>query len=754
MTGRLMRYTAIIPLLAAITITGCKGVSGMKNGPYGRSGEEKSGAFFQNGLQKWGLRNFSRCAACHENRSLIHGYFRGWDRYGFTDDHTALPPFGYMDPWGLDVPVNPYREYYFTGWWKSPWPEEKIDLRPDMHLDGYGPVNEGRSKPGDFKGPVVVVDQNGGGDARTIGEGVKRASRGTLIFVRAGTYHERVRLKEGIRIWGENPETTIIDCGSRQSCIVAANGCDISGFTFTGTGKYYGTPVFSVGVHVPGCDSTLVIRGNIFSGYAVSGIFVESPHTEAATKHADYRTMKFRGWPNPRIIGNTFHAIGERAVYCVHSSPEIANNIFAGNFKTVGMIMQSRPFIHHNIFYRNTMPITINRSMPVVAYNILLCNCWGQHVIEGSFPVIHDNVVWESPWFREFGEDGRPIPYTPFPGTGNREVNPELVNPAGGDFRISLKSPVKRLSNTKNGFGLIKGYGIQYPPIIHFEKNPYDEFVCRNDTILMIVTELDRLNESIETLDLSYSVEYRNFLEVKYHRSGGQSSAKVMKNPVSGFDYHARWFYSMGRRHKTYRMTLFDGRKTRADSGRVYFDGERVRVSSGRFKTDSRLIGDPRRGGTCPGRENPGGLPLDYDQYLNGAIGPLGTFYYGFLRIFGGNQPREKAVVDGHECLVIGYPGFDAEQTHRFYLDPAIGYRPRKLEQYSRGRLRRSVDSYTYENIGGMFLPVRVTVTDFAVKEPYIGKIAGVCVMRVDPGSIRLNGNSPVCSLLFPSEKK
>ena len=31
--------------------------------------------------------------------------------------------------------------------------------------------------------------------------------------------------------------------------------------------------------------------------------------------------------------------------------------------------------------------------------------------MEGSRPVIHDNVTWNSPYYNEFAEDGRHIPY-------------------------------------------------------------------------------------------------------------------------------------------------------------------------------------------------------------------------------------------------------------------------------------------------------------------------------------------------------
>ncbi len=745
-----MNPKSIILLLMVMAIAGCMGASGLKKEGKAPSRNDYS-ASASPSARKDAWKNADRCTMCHMVWSWEYGYYRGWDRHGFISDYTKLSPAGYKDPWGLDVPVNTFHEYYYTGWWKGPWLEGKATPNPAMRLDGYGPVNEGRSKPGDFKGAVVVVDPSGKGDVRTIQEGVTRASRGSTVFVKAGTYRESVRMKAGVRLWGENPKTTIIDSGTKQSGIIAANGCDISGFTLTGSGMDYDRLVFTAGVHALDCDSTLVIRGNIFYSNAVFGVLVESSRAGGTPKKAEDRyihpelavkPLKYTGWSSPRIIGNTFYMIGERAVYCIHSSPEIANNIFMGNVKTVGMTQLSQPFIHHNVFYRNNVPLNINRSMPVVAYNIMYRNYWGQRVIEGSFPLIHDNITWESPWYREFGEDGRPSPYTPFPGTGEQNVNPGFVAPDKGDFRISLKSPVKRLTNLKNGYGLIKGYGIQQPPVIPCEKSWAEGFLCRGDTTRMVVAELDRQNSRIRNLDLSYTIEYRSFLDAKYDKSGNQISAKIRPKPVSGTDYQARWSLVSGKRQKTYRMAMFAGGKSLADSGTVFFDGDRVRVPGGRFKTDSRLIGDARQVGERPARENLGGLYLDYDQYLNGAIGPIGTFYYGYLRILGGAASPKTALVDGHECLVIRYPHLGADQVFTFYLDPSIGYRPRKLEHYFERRLYRTVDNYRYEKIDGLYLPVSATITDYAVKDPIAGKIAGTCIMRVVPGSLRLNGNA------------
>ncbi|MFA6471501.1 MAG: right-handed parallel beta-helix repeat-containing protein, partial [Candidatus Latescibacterota bacterium] len=682
-----MPKKSIIPILLIVIISGCIG-AGIKQGKPPVS--EKETAVSDESLEKaW--EKADRCTKCHMAWSWEYGYYRGWDRHGFISDYSKHSPFGYKDPYGPGIPINTFHEYYYTDWWKGPWLDEHRSVVPEMHFDGYGPINDGVSKPEDFTGKVIIVDQSGSGNTATIQDAVNRADKGTTIFVRPGVYKESIRLKPGIRLWGAKVKTTIIDSGTKSSGIIAANGCDISGFTITGTGMDYDKLIFTAGVHAVDCDSTLVIRGNIFYSNAVFGILTESSRTGGTPKNPAARYIKpensmkllsFKGYSNPRIIGNTFYMIGERAIYCIHSSPEIANNIFMGNVKTVGMTQLSKPFIHHNVFYRNNVSLNINRSMPIVSNNIMLKNYWGQRVIEGSYPFIHDNITWESPWYKEFAEDGRPVPYKPFPGHGELEKNPVLAKPDAGNFRISQSSPFKHKANSRTGYGLLKGYGIQLPPSLPCEKSWAEEFLHRNDTTEKIISEIERQNGLIKILDLSYLIEYRSFMNVKYDSSGNQISVKIDPEPVSGTTCQARMVMSRGMRYKKYASELFNDGKTAPDSGVVVFDGERVRVSGGRFKTDSRDIGDIHQVGERPTRENIGGLYMDYDQYLNGAIGPGGTFYFGYLRILGGEVLPKKEMVDGHECIVIQYPHLGTDQIYKFYLDPSIGYRPRKLEHY------------------------------------------------------------------------
>jgi hypothetical protein len=735
-------------MMVILIVSGCLGMSNLRFGSFGKGGGINPEELYP------GWAENDRCTKCHMAWTWEHGYYRGWDRHGLISDYSKVSPSGYKDPYGLDVPVNSFKKYYYTPWWQGEWLEAPPNANPSMTFDGYGRVNDGTATPGDFAGKVIVVDQSGAGDSKTVQGGIDKASSGSTVFVKAGTYKESVVLKEGIRLWGENVYTTVIDSENKASVIIAANHCDISGLTLTGTGFDYGNDRFHAAINAVDCDSTLIIRGNLFFSNSVFGIVVESSRKGVDAVDSEQRfiepenaleNLQYKGFPNPRIIGNTFYNIGERAIYCIHAAPEIANNIFIGNLKTLGMTQLSKPFIHHNVFYRNNVSINVNRSMPIIANNIMYKNTWGERIMEGAFPVIRDNVTFESPYYKEFGEDGDYLVYKPSPGTGELTVNPSFAEPDSGDFSFTTASPLNGRRTARSGYGLVSGEGIQQPPVIACAYSWADEFLHRTPETAAIIEKVDSQNRRITSLDAAYEIEYRSFMKARYDSSGNQLDVDIRHEPVSGTSYSVSDFSFTGKvRSKRYSSTLFSGTQSVQDSGTVVFDGKLVRALSGRYKIDYPEGDNLHLVGELPTRENIGGLYLDYDQYLNGSIGPGGTYYFGYLRILGGLVLPDslKETIDGHECVVVQYPHLGSDQVYKFYLDPALDYRPRRLEQYFDKNLYRRIDNYVYVSSDNIHVPVSVTVTDYAVKEPNIGEVIGIAVMRVNPSKFVLNGKA------------
>ena len=329
-------YFSFIIVLSVVIAAGCAGF--IKDNQ--KKSELKAGMKLSSLNPDW--KEKDRCTKCHMAWSWEYGYYRGWDRHGLISDYSKVSPAGYKDPYGLDVPVNSFAQYYYTNWGNDSRKNSPVLREPEMRLGGYGRINDGTALPSDFKGTVIVVDSTGSGNALTVQEGIDKAKPGDTVFVMPGTYKEIIKLRPGIRLWGKDAYTTILDSENKGSTIIAANNCDISGFTITGTGFDYSNDRFHAAVHSIDCDSTLVIRGNLFFSNSVFGILVETSRADGYyTSSADryiapenaFDNIEYKGWSNPRIVGNTFYNIGERAIYCIHSAPEIANNIFMGNLK-------------------------------------------------------------------------------------------------------------------------------------------------------------------------------------------------------------------------------------------------------------------------------------------------------------------------------------------------------------------------------------------------------------------------------------
>lgn len=740
LAGRWFASVAVLVLL--VGASGCLGVFG---------GAKKT----TRSAESAAVYGPDKCTRCHEAWSKRFDYYRGWDRYGCIFDGTEVT--GYYDPWLFPEYRNTAREYYTGEWWDTPevyaWPGDIANRVEPMSILSRGGLPEIPSTP-KAAGDKVLVVAPSGGDFDSIQKAVDSAESGATVFVKSGTYTETVILKEGIRLIGQDPYTTIIDPKNTGHGIVAANRCLIAGFTLTGTGIDYKNNRFNAGIHVPGCDSTLVILRNIFKENGLFGILVEgridSEANEAFDRDhpgnsADYADRPYLADANPVIAGNTFYRIGQRAVFCIHARGEIFNNIFIGNVKTIGLERHARPFIHHNVFYLNNIPLSCNRSEPIFCNNIMYQNQWGQRMLKGSNPVIFGNVTWESPHFRDFDEAGNPTLYRPIPGAGEIQVDPMFVNPAGGDFHFKSSSTLQNQATGFRAVGIMRDAVLPQPPQLACEKSFGREVLSLTPGILDLIRKVDAEQAKVRSVEASYRIEYAGYLDLKSGSDGLPVIAgHTGERPAVRMEYQAtRWTMQNGRRTKMFRETVRTGSGEFTDSGTIHFNGANLEVRNSRLSEDFTRTPDARFIGDRPFRETPTGIYRDYDQYYRGSIGTLGTFFHGYLRVLGGRIEKERVKVDGRSCIEVRYPHIGVDQYCYFYLDPAKGYRPMKLVQYYNGKPYRVIDSYRYAEFpDGVSMPLSLKVTDFAVAGPYDGKKVGEWTLTVEPSSLSVNGKT------------
>ena len=696
------------------------------------------------------------CTKCHFLWKHRFDYYHGWDRYGYLFDAKSV--FGFYDPWCRPALNNTDRDYYASDWWDTPelhrypWPADIDKTAKSLSIlskgNGLPSIPERRE---DIQGPVIVVAKENG-EYATIQAAIDKAEPGTTVFVKPGTYNEVLTLKNGVNLIGENAETTIVNPLNKGHALRAANNAIIAGFTFTGTGIDYGTGEFHAAVYAGGTDSTCIIARNIFRENGLFGVWIDGAldieknrvfDETYGSRKAELHDRPGLDYPNPVIVGNTFYRIGQRGVFCVHARGEIFNNLFLGNVKAIGLERHSRPFVHHNIFFFNNIPMAINRSEPVLCNNIMVHNQWGQRLLRGASPVIFNNVTFESPHFRDFDEAGSPIYYSPKPGTGELSFDPGFIDPYESDFRFSASSP---LINQNGGFdvrGIMRDGSAPLPPAVSCKRSWGREVLAMSPDIVNLIEKVDRENAKIRNLSASYRITYEHYLDISPDKKGdpGKLSLRPTANPYVKVEYDVPvWTMDGSHRYKEYRERMTVGGKTIEDSGTIVFNGSYIEVSAGRFaayyhaRPDSLFIGER------PFREAPGGFYRDYDQFVRGAIGTTGTFYYGFFRIMGGKIMDGTKTVDGSQCIVVRYPHIGKDQYYMFYLDPAIGYRPRRMEQYYNGTLFRVIDSYRYKEFdNGIHLPVEVSVTDYSVAGKYRGAVIATLKLQVDEKNIRVN---------------
>lgn len=161
-----------------------------------------------------------------------------------------------------------------------------------------------------FAGPVlsdtIVVDQNGGGNYRTIMGGINAAVGGDTVKVLAGIYEEAVSINKSITLVEEGPDTTTIrNPGGTAISVGVDVGVRISGFEIAGS-RY--------GIFV-GSRANVVIENNLIIGNGINGININGNDSSRVS-----------------VLNNTVVGNGGDGIYLDDSDPLlISNSIIVNN---------------------------------------------------------------------------------------------------------------------------------------------------------------------------------------------------------------------------------------------------------------------------------------------------------------------------------------------------------------------------------------------------------------------------------------
>ena len=230
-------------------------------------------------------------------------------------------------------------------------------------------------------------------DHKTIQQGVDAAAAGDVVLVAAGSYRERIQLKEGVTLKSAGDDTkgklglkraeaTIIDASGVEGKgpgVAMAQGSVIDGFTVTGIGVYdeakwqrhhatqgneqkhedIGVPgdagIGMIGVH---CE----VKNNIVHHIGYTGIAVQGVNGNACSPHL-YRNVCYRNMGGGIGSMQKSAAVIEENV-CFENfyagighddaSPTVINNVCYENIRAgIGISEGSCPVVRGNKCYKN-----------------------------------------------------------------------------------------------------------------------------------------------------------------------------------------------------------------------------------------------------------------------------------------------------------------------------------------------------------------------------------------------------------------
>lgn len=243
----------------------------------------------------------------------------------------------------------------------------------------------------------------------TVQAGLDAASSGGEVWVAAGTYIERITLKDGVRLYGgfsgqesalgeRDFETyeTILD-GNREGAVVTApegatQTTRIDGFTIRNSGSGMYT---RAGIYCPDSSSPTIINNTITgNGTGVQCWNSSAPLIISNAIRGNNGGISCLGSCSPMIADNTISDNPGLGITCWSSSPNIIHNTITGSGAAIDCTGSSSPMIAGNtIRALGTGIDCLDTSSPTITGNVISGNGSGVICWHSSCPTITNNMI-------------------------------------------------------------------------------------------------------------------------------------------------------------------------------------------------------------------------------------------------------------------------------------------------------------------------------------------------------------------------
>jgi len=304
---------------------------------------------------------------------------------------------------------------------------------------------------------TLTVAQDGSGNYRTVQAAINAASPGDTVYVKAGTYRERITFKSGITLQGAGRGSTVLTHPGGSPVIAVQNVTSgkITGFTvrYGGTGKntavlvdgsklivegciIIGASYSGIQVRYAGCDVLIlncILRGNAQAG----AFFLDGAQgTVRQTEIYDngYHGVAARGnGTAPVIEENVIRDNGYSGIYFDRGAQgTVRENEIYGN-GSQGIRARdggTDPLIENNVIRNNVENgvFFLERAQGTLRQNEIYGNGYrGVEIGSGADPIVADNSILDNKGYGIWVHDGGKgvIRNNTVIGNGSREIEIE-----------------------------------------------------------------------------------------------------------------------------------------------------------------------------------------------------------------------------------------------------------------------------------------------------------------------------------------